>query len=103
MDFMRDNYGIEYKPNTRETVRKDVLHHFLQKSIVEANKDNPERATNSPKYCYSLTEEFLSLIQSYGRSEWSEVVCEYNENSYSLINKYKNERILNRVPLVING
>ena len=61
MDFMRDTYGIQYKANTRETVRKDVLHYFLQSSIVEANRDNPERATNSPKYCYSLTEEFLDL------------------------------------------
>lgn len=103
MDFMRDNYGIEYKPNTRETVRKDVLHNFLQKSIVEANRDNPERATNSPKYCYSLTEEFLSLIKSYGSSQWKDVVYEYNENSYSLINKYKNKRNLKRIPLVING
>ena len=25
MDFMRDEYDLDYKPNTRETVRKDVI------------------------------------------------------------------------------
>ena len=59
MDFMRDEYDLDYKPNTRETVRKDVIHYFLQSSIIEANRDQPDRATNSPKFCYSLTPEFI--------------------------------------------
>jgi len=30
MNFIRDNYGKEYAPNTRETFRRQVLHQFVQ-------------------------------------------------------------------------
>lgn len=103
MDFMRDEYNLEYKPNTRETVRKDVLHYFLQSSIVETNRDNPERATNSPKYCYSLTSEFLTLVKNYGGQNWNNALREYNNNIKSLVDKYKIEREVNRIPVNING
>lgn len=102
MDFMRDEYNIQYKANTRETVRKDVLHYFLQSSIIEANRDNQERATNSPKYCYSLSDEFLQLIQRFGSKHWENYVNDYNNNVENLIIKYQKERELNRIPLVIN-
>lgn len=102
MDFMRDKYNIEYKPNTRETIRKDVLHYFLLSSIVEANKDNPERATNSPKFCYSLTDEFLDLIQQFGSKHWERCLQDYNNNIENLITKYEKEREIKRIPLTIN-
>ena len=103
MDFMRDEYELNYKPNTRETVRKDVLHHFIQSAIIEENRDNPNRATNSPKYCYSLVPEILNLIKSYDSSEWDSKLEEYKRNVKSLVNKYKIEREINRIPVIING
>lgn len=103
MDFMKEQYNIIYKPNTRETVRKDVLHCFLQNSIVEVNRDDPKRATNSPKYCYSLTHEILDLIHHYGKDSWDEEVKKYNENVDSLIKKYTKERDIQKIPVTING
>ncbi|MEG2985269.1 MAG: BsuBI/PstI family type II restriction endonuclease [Peptostreptococcaceae bacterium] len=103
MDFMRDEYGIEYKANTRETVRKDVIHYFLQASIIEANRDKPDRATNSPKFCYSLVPEFLQFIKSYGSNNWNQMIREYKANVESLVDKYKKEREFNRIPVLING
>ena len=29
MDFFRDHYGKAYKPNTRETVRRQTIHQFM--------------------------------------------------------------------------
>ena len=103
MDFMRDEYDLDYKPNTRETVRKDVIHYFLQSSIIEANRDQPDRATNSPKFCYSLTPEFLTLIQSYENNSWDMALKSYKDNVNSLVDKYKKEREVNRIPVKING
>ena len=103
MDFMKSEYRVDYKPNTRETVRKDVLHYFLQSSIIEPNRDNPARATNSPKFCYSLTEEFLTLIKYYGKDSWEKRVKKYNKNVKSLVKKYKKERDMQKIPVVING
>lgn len=102
MDFLRDEYNIDYKANTRETVRKDVLHYFLNSAIVEANRDKPDRATNSPKFCYSLTNEFLELINKFKNENWDNEVKTYNKNSKSLVNKYESEREFNRVPVTIN-
>ena len=42
-----------YAENTRETVRKNALHHFRTAAFVEDNG----LATNSPNYRYRLTEE----------------------------------------------
>ena len=28
MQFIREHYGQDYKPNSRETVRRQTLHHF---------------------------------------------------------------------------
>lgn len=103
MDFMRDEYGLDYKPNTRETVRKEVLHYFSQSSIVEENRDNPERPTNSPKYCYSLTPEFLELIRAYNTENWDDILNSYKDNINSLVDKYRKEREVNRIPVKING
>lgn len=103
MDFMKDKYGIEYKANTRETVRKNVLHYFLLDAIVESNRDNPGRATNSPKFCYSITNEFLNLIRVYGTDEWLNKLSKYNDNVENLITKYKKEREFNMIPLKVGN
>ena len=35
MQFIRDQYGQDYKPNSRETIRRQTLHQFEQARIVE--------------------------------------------------------------------
>ena len=102
MDFMRDKYSLDYKANTRETVRKDVMHYFLQFGIIESNRDKPDRPTNSPKFCYSLTVEFVELIRVYKTNEWEKKLKNYKDNTKRLIDKYSKEREINRIPVKIN-
>ena len=47
MEFIRSKYGMDYKPNSRETIRRQTLHQFEQARIVDRNRDDPTRATNS--------------------------------------------------------
>ncbi|MBC8655125.1 restriction endonuclease, partial [Providencia vermicola] len=47
MEFIRTEYGKDYKPNSRETIRRQTLHQFEQARIVDRNRDLPSRATNS--------------------------------------------------------
>ncbi|MDM3852149.1 MAG: Eco57I restriction-modification methylase domain-containing protein [Aphanizomenon gracile PMC627.10] len=72
MDWFRDFYGKQYAPNTRETVRRQTMHQFVQMGLVVENPDQPERPINSPKWCYQLQQQALSLIQSYGSDQWEE-------------------------------
>lgn len=52
MNFMSEHYNKVYKPNTRETIRKDTIHQFVDGAVAERNTDSAERPTNSPNYCY---------------------------------------------------
>ena len=55
MDWIRDQYGVEYAANTRETIRRFTLHQFVIAQLVEENADQPDRPINSPKWNYRAT------------------------------------------------
>ena len=69
MDWFREYYGKQYAPNTRETVRRQTMHQFVQMGIVIENPDKPDRPINSPKWCYQLHQQVVSLLKSYGSQE----------------------------------
>jgi adenine-specific DNA-methyltransferase len=77
MDWFRDRYGKQYAPNTRETVRRQTMHQFVQMGIVVENPDRPDRPINSPKWCYQLHQQALSLLKSYGSEQWEEARRNY--------------------------
>ncbi len=62
---IKTRYGRAYAENTRETVRRQVLHQFEQAGIVLRNPDDPTLATNSPRTHYALTE---AVLKSAARS-----------------------------------
>ena len=47
MQFIREYYRQDYKPNSRETIRRQTLHQFEQARVVDRNRDDPSRPTNS--------------------------------------------------------
>ncbi|MBD2364330.1 Eco57I restriction-modification methylase domain-containing protein [Anabaena minutissima FACHB-250] len=77
MDWFRDYYGKQYAPNTRETVRRQTMHQFVQMGIVVENPDRPDRPINSPQWCYQLHQQALSLLKSYGSEAWEEARRNY--------------------------
>ncbi len=52
MEFIRSEYGMDYKPNSRETIRRQTLHQFEQARVVDRNRDDPARPTNSKNNNY---------------------------------------------------
>ena len=77
MDWFRDHYGKQYAPNTRETVRRQTMHQFVQMGLVVENPDRLDRPINSPKWCYQLHQQALSLLQVYGSEQWNEAHRNY--------------------------
>ena len=61
MDYFKIYYGITYAPNTRETVRRQTVHQFMQIGLVNANPDDPSRPINSPKTRYVIDPRILEL------------------------------------------
>lgn len=66
MDWIRDEFGVDYKPNTRETIRRFTLHQFVMAGIVEENADRPDRPINSPKWNYRVTAAALDVLCNHG-------------------------------------
>ena len=66
MEFIKEKYNIVYAENSRETFRKQALHHFRIATIIEDNA----KPTNSPNYRYRVTIETLNLIKSYKTKKW---------------------------------
>jgi len=103
MDWVREQYGKLYAPNTRETFRRQTMHQFVDGGIALYNPDNPERPVNSPKAVYQLTPEMLALIKTYNTAEWEASLAVFRESRQSLADQYARARELKQVPVVTPG
>lgn len=100
---IKTRYARTYAENTRETVRRQVLHQFEQAGIVLRNPDDPTLATNSPRTHYALTEAVLKVLHAYGSREWDEQLAAFRAISGALHELYQRDRAQNRVPLTYLG
>lgn len=100
MDWMRDEYGKDYAPNSRETVRRFTLHQFTEALLVQQNPDKPDRATNSPKWNYQVTKEALDVIHDFGTAAFDKAVAKYLAAAPGLKELYAAAREMNRIPVV---
>ncbi len=101
MEWARKHYKKEYAPNTRETVRRQTMHQFVQAGIALYNPDNPERPVNSPKAVYQIEPMTLDLLRSFGSKEWQKKLMYYLSQQDTLSSRYAKERKQNRVPIKI--
>ena len=99
MDYLREHYGAEYAPNTRETFRRQVLHQFVQGRIADHNPFGPDLPTNSPRSHYAVTETALEAAQHYGTEGWDLAVDKFHREQGALVERYARERNCNRVPI----
>ena len=98
MDFFAQYYGKKYAPNSRETVRRQTVHQFLDAGIITANPDNPSRPINSGQTVYQIEPRVLELLKKYGTTEWEAGLREYLVDIETLQKRYAQERELSRIP-----
>ncbi len=103
MDYFRENYGINYAPNTRETVRRQTIHQFIQLGLVVENPDDPTRPINSPKTRYVIEPNTLELIKTYGTSNWQDLLLQYIRKSPSISALQVRERSMPMIPVTLPG
>lgn len=99
MSFIREHYGKDYKPNSRETIRRQTLHQFEQARIVDRNADDPGRATNSKDNNYRLTQPVVNVLREYPQGEWRERIKHYKEELLNLQELYAKRLDLARIPV----
>jgi len=99
MDFFDKHYGKRYAPNTRETVRRQTVHQFVQAALIVPNPDKPSRPTNSPKAVYQIEPSALKLLRDFGKSSWTGNFRSYLRTVETLKKLYARERDMRRIPV----
>lgn len=101
MKWAEDNYEKEYAPNTRETFRRQSMHQFCSAGVALYNPDKPDRAVNSPKAVYQIEPAVLSLIRTFGTSEWEGNLTDYLSKRETLVARYAKEREQLLIPVKV--
>jgi hypothetical protein len=99
IQFVNNDYNTTYAENSRETFRKQALHHFRTAALVEDNG----MATNSPNYRYRLTEETLETLKTIQTSEWQSSIKNFLSYHNKLIDIYDSKKKMTMLPVKING
>mgnify|MGYP005775767385 CR=1 FL=1 len=99
IQFANSYYGTTYAENSRETFRKQALHHFRTAALVEDNG----KATNSPNYRYRLTKETFQLLRVRDTMEREVSLRRFQHYHPSLIETYASKRKMIMMPVKING
>jgi hypothetical protein len=102
MDFMAEHYGKKYKPNTRETVRRQTMHQFVDAGIAIPNPDDPRRPPNSPKWVYQIEPSALKLLRTFGSGEWDASLATFLASLQTLRERYAQSRMMERIPVRFN-
>lgn len=104
--FIKENYGIQYAENSRETFRKQAMHHFRTAAFIEDNG----MATNSPNYRYRITSEFLRVIKNikecqdgYASDLENPAVTVFLREHETLKSIYASKKAVQKMPVKINN
>lgn len=104
MKFIASAYNHSYATNTRESIRKETLHQFEQAGLVERNRDDPSRATNSSKNNYSLNNSIVAILKEFPAGKWKLNIKNHLAEVPSLLEQYSKKIDKNKIPVVLpNG
>jgi len=101
MEKIRVDYGVDYKPNSRESIRKGTIQFFEQAGLVSRNRDKPGRATNSGLNNYSLNVAVLEILHQYPDGDWLGKIQEKQDEILNLVELYAKVLELLKVPITL--
>ena len=101
MDWLRQHYDKAYAPNSRETIRRQTLHQFIDAGLVLYNPDDPERPVNSSLNCYQIAPPALNLIRTYEQPGFQDRLAEYLQTKPGLQAQYARTRGMKQIPVTL--
>jgi type II restriction enzyme len=101
MAFIRAHYEVDYAPNSRETIRRQTLHQFIEAGLVAYNADDPARPTNSSLNNYQVGAEGLALLRTVDSDAFAVGLNAYLEFLPGLKAKYGAAREMARIPVTL--
>ena len=104
MDWARQYYKKNYAPNTRETVRRQTMHQFVQAGIAIYNPDRPDRPVNSPQAVYQIEPTCLAALRQFGSDSYKKHLAALLAQGETLAAKNAMHRRMEMVPVIVaNG
>lgn len=101
MQWFRDYYGKDYKSGSRETIRRQTLHQFIEAGLVLYNPDDPDRAVNSQLNCYQIDPAALALLRTHDKDGFGERVARYLTSNPGLTVQHARTRGMNQLPITL--
>lgn len=103
MQYFAEHYGKAYAPNTRETVRRQTVHQFLDAGLIVQNPDAPDRPVNSGNTVYQLIPQALNTLQTFGTDEWEQCRDDFLSDLPALRESYAQVREMERIAVTFNN
>src|SRR6266446_2587880 len=104
MGWMKEKYGKVYAANSRETIRRQMIHQVEQARLIDKNPDDPTRPTNSGETKYQLTKHAAEVLRAFDRRDFSKKCEQFLKRHGSLTEAYERARDLHKVPVTLpNG
>ncbi|HVB58621.1 MAG TPA: hypothetical protein VNE63_19630 [Candidatus Acidoferrales bacterium] len=97
--FVKREYQKTYAENTRETIRRQVLHQLEQASVADRNSDDPMLPTNSPRTHYAISEAALRVLRTFGTHRFEEEAHNFQLSKGSLWKIYQAGRQKHLIPV----
>lgn len=101
MTWLSKHYQKNYAPNSRETVRRQTIHQFINAGIALCNPDKPDRPVNSPWTVYQIEPAALALFRTFGTSAWPAHLTAYQSQHETLVARYAHDRDQNHIQVRI--
>ena len=92
-------YRVAYAENTRETIRRQVLHQLVLAGVADYNPFEPDLPTNSPRAHYAISEAALNAIRTFGTSQWEASVANFLSRRTALIEIFQRRRSKRLIPV----
>jgi hypothetical protein len=92
MGWMKAKYQKLYAPNSRETIRRQTIHQFVQGGIANYNPDKPDRPINSGDTVYQVEPNCLAVLRAFGNKSYRHNLDKYLAIRPTLAKRYEMER-----------
>ncbi len=101
MQWFRDYYAKDYKPNSRETIRRQTLHQFIAAGLVLYNPDDRDRPVNSQLTCYQIAPAALALLRTHDKDDFGKRVARYLRSKPGLAAQHARTRGMKQIPITL--
>jgi type II restriction enzyme len=103
IQFIGEYHGKRYAENSRESFRKNVLRPLEQARVVDKNRDDPSRATNSMHNKYCLSKEAQAVVCAFGTADFEDKARQFTTQHGTLLEAYLAAREHHQVPVGVPG